>query len=289
MSLLGWIILIYFVSCLVVGGVILYIVLCLYEHQSELVERGFTRLDSAVFLTVSGFTNTGFTLTQDSLIGMTHFPLVYMWITVLVLLGNTALPIALRVCIVSLIKIEKYRTHYTTIIQTTNNTTHNYNSNSVIVTDSDVSKSVYNDTLNVLHHNSDPSHNNNININSQHGIEMHDIDLNSRKYNNIHTDNVSCSHTNNNKPDLNTEYLSNNNNSGSSSSSGQKYINTLQFILDHPQQLTTHLFSHQQSLVLAVSIVLLICVQYVFFLGSTLTRPVALARHDKLTLAGIGM
>ena len=71
-------------------------------------------------------------------------------------------------------------------------------------------------------------------------------------------------------------------------SSRGKYRRSLQFILDHPRRLTTHMFSHLQTKVLTGMILSLVILQYVFFLGSTMNRTDALYDHSPSVLAGIG-
>ena len=67
-----------------------------------------------------------------------------------------------------------------------------------------------------------------------------------------------------------------------------KYRRTLQYILNNPRRLTTHLFSNLQTKVLAFMISFLIIIQYIFFLGATMNRDSARIEHSKSALAGIG-
>lgn len=68
----------------------------LFPIQPELVEQRYTNLNSAVIPALSAFGNVGFTITSDSLIGLSHNPLYYVIISILVVAGNTALSIILR-------------------------------------------------------------------------------------------------------------------------------------------------------------------------------------------------
>lgn len=65
------------------------------KHRS-LEMRGYSTIDSATFLTISSFTNSGFTLTNDNLIGLSNSPLAYIILSLLIIFGNTALPFGLR-------------------------------------------------------------------------------------------------------------------------------------------------------------------------------------------------
>jgi Trk-type K+ transport system membrane component len=66
-------------------------------------------------------------------------------------------------------------------------------------------------------------------------------------------------------------------------------IASYQYILDHPRRVTTHIFSHEQTVFLAYASTGLFVVNFVFFLASSLTRHEVLnAYGSQATLAGMG-
>jgi Trk-type K+ transport system membrane component len=208
LGVLGIIIVVYYIGFIVMGIGLLYIALHLQPLQAELQHRGFTYFDNAAFLAVSAFANAGITISSDNLIGMSHNPCAYIVLTWLIIAGNTALPIFLRIIVSTLTFIE-----------------------------SKVFSKLFPSTQELIVE--DPQ-----NHHPQRKVIIE--------------------------------------------SSRGKYRRTLQFILDHPRRLTTHMFSHLQTKVLAVMVLSLIILQYVFFLGSTMNRRDALFHHSPGVLAGIG-
>ena len=184
----------YFFVVIGLGIVILYYALCLQPNQDELQERGITRFDSAVFLSVSSFANAGLSLTSDSLIGLDSNPCAYILISFLIIMGNTGIPVVLRLILSSILKCQNI---YFQFIQ-------------------------------------------------------------ERKFS--------------------KDYLR-------QSIYFQKGV---QYILDNPRKISTHIFSADQTIVLAKMIVALILLQYVFFLAATMNRSESLSQYSRLELAGIG-
>jgi hypothetical protein len=80
----------------VCGSVIMWGILSLYPAAEEMELRGYSTWWVAVFMTSTGFNNCGFTLTSDSMIPYIRQPGVYIWLGILVIAGNTGLPILLR-------------------------------------------------------------------------------------------------------------------------------------------------------------------------------------------------
>jgi Trk-type K+ transport system membrane component len=92
----------YIVSINIVGTICLFAALYFQANLSELVDGGYNRLDNAVFLAISAFSNSGFTIASSNLLGIANNPCAYLIMTVMILLGNTMYPIVSRQ-IVSLI------------------------------------------------------------------------------------------------------------------------------------------------------------------------------------------
>eukprot|EP01040_Poterioochromonas_malhamensis_P006498 gene6498-6998_t len=90
------IILLYYALWMIFGIIGIYCALLPYPLQQELVDRGASYLDSATYVAVSAFANTGLTMSSDSLLGIDNNPPCYLIISTLILAGNTALPILLR-------------------------------------------------------------------------------------------------------------------------------------------------------------------------------------------------
>jgi Trk-type K+ transport system membrane component len=68
----------------------------LYPDPPEMVERNFSTLWVSAFMTMSAFTNSGYTLTSDSLMSYSDKPGVYLVLCLLILAGNTSLPLCIR-------------------------------------------------------------------------------------------------------------------------------------------------------------------------------------------------
>eukprot|EP01038_Epipyxis_sp_PR26KG_P006615 gene6615-9082_t len=108
LSLLNNIFLCYLFISISIGCLLLYGALFLHANQPELQQRGYSRFDSAVFLSITAFCNSGLTLTSDSLIGLANNQCATIVLSLLVLIGNTALPIILRCIISVLLSISMY-------------------------------------------------------------------------------------------------------------------------------------------------------------------------------------
>eukprot|EP01038_Epipyxis_sp_PR26KG_P006614 gene6614-9081_t len=96
LGFLNIIFIIYSYTCIGIGGMVIYGALWLRPNQIELTSRGFNRMDSAVFLSITSFCNTGLALTSDNVVGLANNPFVSIILGALVILGNTGLPIILR-------------------------------------------------------------------------------------------------------------------------------------------------------------------------------------------------
>jgi Trk-type K+ transport system membrane component len=79
------------------GTFIMYGINTLYDDPSELKARGFSKMWASAFLTATSFFNCGFVLTSDSLFQYIDKPGIYLWSSVLILVGNTCAPMCLRV------------------------------------------------------------------------------------------------------------------------------------------------------------------------------------------------
>lgn len=108
LELLIWLVLVYFLFWILFGSLILFWAFASFPIQPELEQRGFSYFDSAVFLAVNGFGNAGFALTTDNLVGIRDNPAAYLWLTVLIVAGNTGVPIMLRFFIATCLKVEEW-------------------------------------------------------------------------------------------------------------------------------------------------------------------------------------
>jgi Trk-type K+ transport system membrane component len=202
-GILGMVFAVYFIGILAIGTLLMLLALQLLPVIPELAARGITNIDDAAFLAVSSFANAGLTMASDSLISLRTNPSAYIVLTILIVAGNTGLPICLRIFVWAIQRIE-FRLFGSRLPSLQE------------VADSRTGKNIFQET------------------------------------------------------------------------SRGKFRRTLQFILDHPRRLTTHIFSNLQTRVLGWLIVQLIVIQYGFFLASTMNREAALDAQSPLMLAGIG-
>lgn len=102
LALLSKVLFFYIIICQMIFGLMLLLSLYLYPNQPELEARGFSRIDNAVYLTISAYSNSGYSISSDSLIGLQFNPMAYITLSILILLGNTMMPIILRLIITHL-------------------------------------------------------------------------------------------------------------------------------------------------------------------------------------------
>eukprot|EP01031_Cornospumella_fuschlensis_P035440 gene35440-42957_t len=102
----------YFVLWMAFGVFIEYGTLFIKALPTELVRRGFNRFDHATFNVVSAFSNSGLTLTSDSLVNMADNPAAYVTLSIIILAGNTALPIFLRLLVKLHVKVDAWLTRW---------------------------------------------------------------------------------------------------------------------------------------------------------------------------------
>jgi Trk-type K+ transport system membrane component len=89
----------YVVLWMLLGGALLWATLYLHENEPELEERGYSRFNSAFFLSVSAFNNAGFSLSSDSTGYLANNPLAYLILSLLIIAGNTMAPVFYRIII----------------------------------------------------------------------------------------------------------------------------------------------------------------------------------------------
>lgn len=78
------------------GTILLYIGLLLYPIEPALQTRGVTVLENAIFFSISSFTNSGLCISPNGLFYVTDNDFVLFISSVLILVGNTLMPVLLR-------------------------------------------------------------------------------------------------------------------------------------------------------------------------------------------------
>lgn len=86
----------YIVTSHIVLGITLLIALYLQPSSEEMNERHISRVEHAAFLSISAFSNSGYTTSSYGLEEFQLNPLAYITLSVMILLGNTLLPIIMR-------------------------------------------------------------------------------------------------------------------------------------------------------------------------------------------------
>ena len=78
------------------GTILLYIGLLFYPIEPALQARGVTVLENAIFFSISSFTNSGLCISPNGLFYVTDNDFVLFVSSVLILVGNTLMPVLLR-------------------------------------------------------------------------------------------------------------------------------------------------------------------------------------------------
>jgi Trk-type K+ transport system membrane component len=91
-----YILLLYWFMFIFFGIILVWATLLIRPLEPELVQRGYTYIENAIYLVISSFCNTGLSISSNSLVYMTDNPACYFVLSVLILAGNTAFPIFLR-------------------------------------------------------------------------------------------------------------------------------------------------------------------------------------------------
>jgi Trk-type K+ transport system membrane component len=91
----------YIVGVMTAGFMILYGALHIFAEDPELVERGYSRVANAWFISISAFNNAGYTISSESIFHLQNNPLAYLTIAVLILAGNTMAPVCYRLLIMA--------------------------------------------------------------------------------------------------------------------------------------------------------------------------------------------
>ena len=296
----------YYIGMLITGVFIINGALHLHPLPQELVNRNMSYFDYAAFLAVSAFGNAGFTLTTDNLVQLDDNPAAYIWISFLIVAGNTAFPIFLRMFINALVFTApqwswiiytiKYRivlTPAATISAAVQRTV------SMEVLDANSGRPISQSQSQSQRPPTSPSGDDDYQVGE--GIEIPSYSASDRQPS-LNLDHGDESNRNDSArgrrtsmrqhgPSLNAlqeAYLSQLQYQPKYESYRDEMIGLLNFILDNPRHVTTHLFSPIQTKVLAVMVLTLIIIQYVFFLCSTLTRPSVTEQYSLTQLAGLG-
>lgn len=80
------------------GTVFLYLSMCSQERTAQLSRRGISNFQDALYLSLSAFTNSGLSLT-DNLVYLSNNHGALATLSLLILAGNTLMPVLLRFCI----------------------------------------------------------------------------------------------------------------------------------------------------------------------------------------------
>lgn len=291
LSVLGYIALSYFLLTIIVGALVLHSALRLRPLAPELVARNVTYWDNAFYLAVAAFANAGMSITSDSLVSLADNPPAYLLIAFLVLAGNSALPIFLRIYVATLLRIEthliaRWVPHYEVIPsqeELTNGQSKSksqHTSAAAVLSTIQIIPSIDGDSMN-----QEQSKEQSSNI-STHNVTERIFHIDNA--NSLNSKHSSSQSQNPPQQQSQQQQIPSQQQPKLRESSRARYRRVLQFILDHPRRLTSFIFTHMQTQVLAFLVILLICIQYIFFLLSTLTRKTALSEHSPLTLAGIG-
>lgn len=86
-------------------SLVIYGALFLHPQEPELVQRGYTRYQNSLFMTISAFANCGFTISSSAIFYWSNNPLAYFALSLPILAGNTCIPILFYFTYWSLIKI----------------------------------------------------------------------------------------------------------------------------------------------------------------------------------------
>jgi Trk-type K+ transport system membrane component len=263
----------YYIGIAVSGVFIIYGALHLHPLPQELIHRNMNHFDYAAFLTVSAFGNAGFTLTTDNLVQLDNNPLAYVWLAFLILAGNTAFPIFLRIFIYLLAKTAP---HWTRIFYTIKY--------QVFVTPAATITALQRSTSKEV-----------LETSTTNTPEAQQPTKESTEHSHAVASSITSPAKRQNQPQqrpsltlLQSTYLAQLQQQPTFESYRDEMIGLLNFILDNPRQITTHLFSPIQTKVLAIMVLTLIFTQYVFFLCSTLTRPSVTQQYTLSELAGLG-
>lgn len=91
-----WIVTLYTFLWIFFGAIFLYLGLLLRPMEPVLKDRGITTIENAIFLSISSFTNSGLTISPNSLFYVTNNDFVLFILSLLILVGNTLMPVLLR-------------------------------------------------------------------------------------------------------------------------------------------------------------------------------------------------
>jgi Trk-type K+ transport system membrane component len=100
-----WIVFLYTFLWIVFGSIFLYCGLLLQPNEPILEQRGISRLENAIFFSISSFTNSGLSISHNGLFYLTENDFVLFISSVLILVGNTLMPVLLRYFITLLLWI----------------------------------------------------------------------------------------------------------------------------------------------------------------------------------------
>jgi Trk-type K+ transport system membrane component len=86
----------YIVFCIGLGFIVLVAALHLFPNEPALARRHFSYAQNALFLSISAFTNSGLAISEDGISYLSNNALALITMGVLILAGNTLMPVFLR-------------------------------------------------------------------------------------------------------------------------------------------------------------------------------------------------
>jgi Trk-type K+ transport system membrane component len=91
-----WIVFLYTFLWIFFGTLFIYIGLLFQPLEPVLEKRGISRIENAIFFSISSFTNSGLSISQNGLFYVTDNDFVLFISSILILVGNTLMPVLLR-------------------------------------------------------------------------------------------------------------------------------------------------------------------------------------------------
>lgn len=251
-----WIVSIYTFLWIFFGALFLYYGLLLRPIEPELKQRGTTPVENAIFLSISSFTNSGLTISSNSLFYETNNDFVLFILSILILVGNTLMPVLLRYFIsfilwlIQKVILSQNHTNITTTI-TSNAPFHSINTENL---------NNHNISSNSFSSSSSPTRNlhSNSNSNSSPNIFKNTIESISLRVRYIGVD-------------------------------WNRICDALEYILQNPRRICTLMFTQKDTKYLLQFAILCNLIEYFFFIITCLPRPAVESYGNYYKLLKLGL